>query len=217
MSALLAQAQTPFTGCKLSLQLNGLDVLTLEESTLIQAVLNFIGQNENNGTGGGKMQQVKEPNALNAVEAKHVKIVVFDNRNRVLTVKSKNRFVLPGGRVEWDDDDAEAAARREVFETANVALAFVKPVTVVKTKNCQNQSVQTIVFVARMRSEEETSGDKCRFISKETFFESISGQSALIRSLVEAASRVLVSEEIKDEHDETVMTGREKYNLLTVI
>lgn len=52
---------------------------------------------------------------LEAEEPKFVKIVVFDDQNRVLTVKSGNRFVLPGGRIEWDDDDAEAAARREVF------------------------------------------------------------------------------------------------------
>ena len=40
-------------------------------------------------------------------EPKYVKIVVFDDHNRALVVKNKNRFVLPGGRVEWDDDDAE--------------------------------------------------------------------------------------------------------------
>ncbi len=97
-----------------------------------------------------KLRLINPPKALEDAEARHVKIVVFDDQNRVLAIKSKNRFVLPGGRVEWDDDDAEAAARREVFETANIALGLVKPVTVVKTKDRQNQSAQTLVFVGRM-------------------------------------------------------------------
>ncbi|MDD3181199.1 MAG: NUDIX domain-containing protein [Alphaproteobacteria bacterium] len=217
MQQSLAQPRTPFTGCKLSLHLNGLNVLTLEESDLIQAVLSFIGQNENNTIGGGKMRQMNESNTLNAGEAKHVKIVVFDNQNRVLTVKSKNRFILPGGRVEWDDDDAEAAARREVFETANIALGLVKPVTVIKTKDRQNQSAQTIVFVGRLRGEDTKLSEKSRFMSKEAFLETADRQSDLVRSLVVSAHRVLVSEEIRDEHDETAMTGREKYNLHSLI
>jgi len=146
-------------------------------------------------------------------EPRYVKVVVFDALNRVLTVKSKNRFVLPGGCVEWDDDDAEAAARREVFEAANMALGLVKPVAVIKTKNRQNQSTRTIVFVGRLRGEGQASGGDHRFMDKETFFNTPNGQGDLVRSLVEAAHRVLVSEEIKDEQAETAQFGREKYNL----
>ena len=154
---------------------------------------------------------------LEEAEARYVKIVVFDDQNRLLTVRNKNCFVLPGGCVEWDDDDAEAAARREVFETANIALGIAKPVTVIKTKNHQNQSARTIVFVGRLRGGEQTSGDNQRFMDKETFFNTPSGQGDLVRSLVDAAHRVLVSEEIKDEHDGTAMIGREKYNLRSLI
>jgi ADP-ribose pyrophosphatase YjhB (NUDIX family) len=144
-------------------------------------------------------------------EPRYVKVVVFDALNRVLTVKSKNRFVLPGGCVEWDD--AEAAARREVFEAANIALGLVKPVAVIKTKNRQNPTTRTIVLVGRLRGEDQASGDDHRFMDKETFFRTANGQSDLVRSLVEAAHRVLVSEEIKNEQAETVQFGREKYNL----
>lgn len=217
MAASLAQSRTPFTGCKLSLQLNGLNILTLEEGSLIQAVLSFIGQNQNDTAGGGEMKERQETTTLRNVEAKHVKVVVFDEQNRVLAIKSRNRFVLPGGRVEWDDDDAEAAARREVFEAANIALGIVKPVTVIKTKNRQNQNTRTIVFVGRLRGGEQTSGDNQRFLDKETFFTTPGGQSDLVRSLVEDAHRVLVSEEIKDDHDEAVMTGRERYSLRSLI
>jgi len=159
------------------------------------------------------------PEAKMQVEAqaesdpRYVKIVVFDALNRVLLIKSKNRFVLPGGCVEWDDDDAEAASRREVFEAANVALGLVKPVTVIKTKSRKNQNAQTIVFVGRLCGEGQASGDDRRFMNKETFLNTPSGQGDLVRSLVEAAHRVLVSEEIKDEQAETAQFGREKYNL----
>ncbi|MDX9689033.1 MAG: NUDIX hydrolase [Alphaproteobacteria bacterium] len=152
---------------------------------------------------------------LTETEPKHVKIVVFDGQNRVLAVKSGNRFVLPGGRIEWDDDDTEAAARREVFEAANIALGPMRPVTVIKTKDHDGQTAQTIVFVGRMADE----GAACpgqrqahRFMSKETFFRTSGRQGDLIRSLIDAAHRVLISEEIKDEHDETTLCGREKYN-----
>ncbi len=153
--------------------------------------------------------------SLNAEEIEYVKIVVFDDQNCVLAIKNKNRFVLPGGCVEWDDDDAEAAARREVFESANIALGLVKPVTAIKTKGRQNEIAQTIVFVGRMAGEAATWPEQCqnrRFMSKETFFRTSGGQSNLVRSLVEAAHRVLVSEEIRNEHDETAKVGREKYN-----
>lgn len=147
------------------------------------------------------------------VEPRYVKIVVFDALNRVLTVKSNSRFVLPGGCVEWDDDDAEAAARREVFEAANMTLGLMKPVTIIKTKSRQNQNAQTIVFAGRLCGEGQASSDDYRFMGKETFFNTPSGQNGPVRSLIEAAYRVLVSEEIKDEHDETAMTNREKYNI----
>lgn len=152
--------------------------------------------------------------SLDAEEIKYIKIVVFDNLNRVLTIKSRNRFVLPGGRVEWDDDDAEAAARREVFESANIALGIVKPVTVIKTKDGHNKIAQTIVFVGRMAGEGSSWPEQCqnrRLMCKETFFRTSGGQSELVRSLVEAAHRVLISEEIQEEHDETTQSGIERY------
>lgn len=158
-------------------------------------------------------QQINAPKTLEEADARYVKIIVFDDQNRLLTVKNKNRFTLPGGHVEWDDDDGEAAARREVFEAANIALGLVKPVTVIKTKSRQNQSAQTVVFVGRLRGEVSTACDRQRFMDKETFFNTSGGQSDLVRSLVDAAHRVLVSEEIKSEHEETAQTGREKYSI----
>lgn len=152
-------------------------------------------------------------------EPKHVKIIVFDDQNRVLTVKSGNRFILPGGRIEWDDDDAEAAARREVFESANIALGIVKPVTIIKTKDRDGQIAQTIVFVGRLVGEGRISEQRPnnRFMNKETFFETIGGQSPLVRSLVETAHRSLVSEEIKDEHRDAARISREKYCISSLI
>jgi len=158
--------------------------------------------------------------ALTESEPKHVKIVVFDDQNRVLAIKSGNRFILPGGRVEWDDDDAEAAARREVFESANIALGLVKPVRVIETKNRQTQSARTIVFVGRMAGEGTVLPGQmqvCRFIAKETFLGTSSGRNDLVRSLVEAAYRVLVSEEIGDEHVDAVQFAREKYNIRSLL
>ncbi len=212
MSATLIQPRTPFIGCTLSLQLNGVDLLTLEEGRLIQAVLSFIGQKGNEAKEAYELRQAQPPKLLNEEEIKHVKVVVFDGQGRVLGFKRRNRVVLPGGRVEWDDDDAEAAARREVFERANIALGLVKPVTVIRTKDRKNQSTQTIVFVGRVRGEEQTTNDKYRFMSRETFYELSGSRSNLVRSLVVSAYRTLVTEEIKDEHDEATQYGKEKCN-----
>ncbi|GEM_PF-2304327 len=159
--------------------------------------------------------EAQQVEVLSENEPKYVKIVVFDDQNRLLTVKNKNRFNLPGGRVEWDDDDAEAAARREVFESANIALGPVRPVTIIKTKEHDGQTAQTIVFVGRLVGEGSAWTEQrqpSRFMVKETFFRTSSGQSDLVRSLVDTAHRILISEEIKDEHDETTLCGREKYN-----
>lgn len=148
-------------------------------------------------------------------DPKYVKIVVFDDHNRALVVKKKNRFVLPGGRVEWDDDDAEAAVRREVFETANIALGLVIPVTLVRTKDRNKQITKTMVFVGRMSGEEQAASNqeqKHRFFSKEAFLEATGHRNDLVRTLVDAAFKVLVSEEIKEDHDQTTLSGREKYN-----
>ncbi len=157
--------------------------------------------------------------SLDAEETKYVKIVVFDDQNRVLAIKNKSRFVLPGGRVEWDDDDAEAAARREVFETANIVLGPVNPVTVIKTKSAENQSAQTIIFVGRAAGEGNAwlgQQQARRFMSKETFFRTSGGQDDLVHSLVDTAYRVLISKEIRDEYAESAKTGREKYNLCSL-
>jgi len=164
-----------------------------------------------------EMQRIE---AATESEPKYVKIIVFDDQNRVLAVKSGNRFVLPGGRIEWDDDDAEAAVRREVFESANIALGLVHPVTIFKTKTAQNENAQTIVFVARMEGEGADWPEQRqsrRFMSKETFFRTSGGQNDLVYSLVEAAYRVLISEEIRDEYAESAKSGREKYNLCSLL
>ncbi len=153
--------------------------------------------------------------AQNESEPKHVKIVVFDDQNRVLTVKSKTRFVLPGGRVEWDDDDDEAAARREVFETANITLGLVTLVTLVRIKDHNKQITKTMVFVGRMSGKEQAAPNqkqKHQFVSKEAFLVATGSRNDLVRTLVDAAFKALVSEEIREDHDQTILSGREKYN-----
>lgn len=45
------QEQKAFNGCRLSLQLNGLNVLTIDEADFIKAVLSFVAQKEQK-TGG---------------------------------------------------------------------------------------------------------------------------------------------------------------------
>ena len=149
-----------------------------------------------------------QSNAQNESEASYVKIIVFDDQTRILVVKNKNRFVLPGGRVEWDDNDAEAAARREVFEAAKVALGILKPTTAIKTKLHQNQSTKTIVFVGRLCGEDQQVSNKHRFMNKSAFFEASASHDAFVHSLVEAAHRVLVSEEIRNEHNQEIDMGR---------
>lgn len=157
--------------------------------------------------------------ALPESEPKYVKIIVFDDQSRVLVIKRGTRYVLPGGCVEWDDDDAEDAARREAFETANIVLGVVKPVTIIKT-NDRNQGTQTIVFVGRMAGEGSAWPEQRqtrRFMAKKTFFGTSGGQSDLVYSLVEAAYRVLISKEIEDEYADAIQAGREKYNLCSLL
>ncbi len=155
--------------------------------------------------------------SLDAEEIKYVKIVVFDDQNRVLAIKNTSRFVLPSGCIEWDDDDAEAAARREVFETTNISLGLVKPVTVINTKDHQNQIASTLVFVGRMPGKEQTPSDHHRFMNKKAFLETSGGHYELVRSLIEAAYRVLTTEEIKGEYAQTAQFGREKYNFCSLL
>jgi hypothetical protein len=45
MEGRLSQTRAPFSGCKLSLQLNGVNVMTLEEGRIIHAVFSFVGKN----------------------------------------------------------------------------------------------------------------------------------------------------------------------------
>lgn len=209
MAQVIEQSMPSFCGCQLSILLNGLNVLTIDEAVLIKSVLAFIARNENRELETPKKTRGRSKvKVVSLDDARYVKAVVFDEQNRVLTVKRKNRFVLPGGLVEWDDDDAEAAARREVFEAANIAIGILKPVTVIKTKNRQNQTARTIVFVGRLRGEAQASDMTHRFMDKETFFETPGGQGSLVRSLVEAAQRVLVSEEIRNEHNQETDMGR---------
>lgn len=218
MAETLEQSMPSFSGCQLSILLNGLNVLTIDEAVLIKSVLAFVARNENKSLEEPKKTRRRpKTSAIPLDEVRYVKVVVFDDQNHVLTAMRKNRFVLPGGLVEWDDDDAEIAARREVSEAANIALGIVKPVTVIKTKSRQNQSTRTIVFAGRLRGEAPHLGNMYRFLSKETLFETSGGQSERFHSLVESAHRVLVSEEIRSEHDETIRSGIEKYNFQSLI
>ncbi len=43
------QERESFYGCRLSLQLNGLNVLTIDEADFIKAVLSFVAQKERQG------------------------------------------------------------------------------------------------------------------------------------------------------------------------
>jgi hypothetical protein len=46
MKSAHAQRQTSFNGCRLSIQLNGLKVLTIDRPDFIKAILSFISQRE---------------------------------------------------------------------------------------------------------------------------------------------------------------------------
>ncbi|MGE0108455.1 MAG: NUDIX hydrolase [Bdellovibrionales bacterium] len=149
-------------------------------------------------------------------EPKYVKVIVFDDQNRVLLVKNGNRLVLPGGPVEWDDDDTEAAARREVFEAANIALGTVTQITVITTKDPMSQTQYTAVYTGRTHGKERRPKTKHRFLSKDALFKTVAGQGELVRALIESAHRVLVTEEIEEEHNQETQTGTEKYNIKSI-
>lgn len=160
-----------------------------------------------------------QSNAQDESEVSYVKIIVFDDQNRILVVKNKNRFVLPGGRVEWDDDDAESAARREVFEAANIALGLVQPVTVIQTQDHEKQITKTSIFAARMSGEPQVSQhhkNTHRFVRKESFLEALH-QNELVHTLIDAGLRVLTSEEIREDRDQTTLRGQEKYNAQSLL
>jgi ADP-ribose pyrophosphatase YjhB (NUDIX family) len=86
-------------------------------------------------------------------EARFVKLVAFDAANRVLVIRRGNRLALPGGRIEWDDDDAGAAARREAREQANVTLGPLVPVATVWTRDGKGARVRALVFAGRVAGE----------------------------------------------------------------
>lgn len=47
----IQQERKSFNGCRLSLQLNGLNVLTIDEADFIKAVLSFVAQKEQKSGG----------------------------------------------------------------------------------------------------------------------------------------------------------------------
>ncbi|MDD3183050.1 MAG: NUDIX hydrolase [Alphaproteobacteria bacterium] len=153
-------------------------------------------------------------------EARYVKVIVFDEQCRVLALNSNNKFVLPGGKIEWDDDDAETAARREVFEAANMAIGLVIPVTIIDAKNRNKQIIRTVVFAARMSGEAQNNPNHkhtYRFLRKEDLFETTGFRNELMRTLVGTALKALVSEEIKEDYEQTTLRGSEKYNVRSLL
>lgn len=156
---------------------------------------------------------------LSKSEPKYVKVVVFDDQDRVLMIKNADRFALPGGRVEWGDDDAEAAARREVLETTKVCIGPMAPVTILTQEGGPFISAQTIVYVGRVAEKQASAlhpeAPPC-FVSMKSFLGKNGPPQSLYARIIRAAKRALMSEEIKEEHNEETQYGKEKYRLYSI-
>jgi ADP-ribose pyrophosphatase YjhB (NUDIX family) len=95
--------------------------------------------------------EMREPGyAGDAENVRRFKVVVFGTDDRVLAVRSRKTIDLPGGRVEWEDDTLADAARREVWETAEITLGpLVLAAAMVATPLGEPQSrAATIMIVA---------------------------------------------------------------------
>jgi len=61
MAETTEQQSLSFNGCSLSILLNGLNVLTIDEAVLIKSVLAFIARNENEGAAGEQVRRNRKP------------------------------------------------------------------------------------------------------------------------------------------------------------
>jgi len=62
---------------------------------------------------------------FDAERVRSVKIIAFDDEGKILGIKRGRTFDIPCGQLEWDDDNFQDTAKREVYEQANVNLGQI--------------------------------------------------------------------------------------------
>lgn len=137
---------------------------------------------------------------------KNVKVVAFDNEDRILTVRDGNRIDIVNGSIEWDDDTPEDAARREAMEKANVTLGEVSLGAVIESKpkgGSSGQAAVTLVMTARIKSIDPykswQGAPKRAFLTKEELFKKLGPRKSKdLTRLIDMASFALVEETLTD-------------------
>ncbi len=126
-----------------------------------------------------------------------IKVIAFDEFDRLLAVKKGRSFDIINGCQEWDDDSFEDAARREAYEQAGATLEHLTVSAVIEHESDENQEVEdsgpfyTLVITGYVEGLEEWPPEqavKRGFFKKEVFLKRYRfGNAADIKTLVEMA------------------------------
>ncbi len=85
---------------------------------------------------------------------RRVKVIAFNDQDRILSFRQGRKYSILCGKVEWDDEDAEDAARREAIEAANVKLGDLRVSSILEGRNDKGEPVYTLVYSGRVASED---------------------------------------------------------------
>ena len=198
MKSLALHKQEPPEWPILTIAVKSVQAPSRNEIAMIKSTLSFVAHNENRDltkNGFVELSQTCVPDS-----AAFVKAIVFDDLYRILAISNGRKVDLPSGKIEWDDDDAEAAARREVFETTSITLGDLAISTVIETMNSNDELEHTLVFSGRVKNEEHLFPTQiCRhsFLSKESFLSQCTGNPGKLRQLIEMAEIHIVDGELR--------------------
>jgi 8-oxo-dGTP pyrophosphatase MutT (NUDIX family) len=140
---------------------------------------------------------------FDAEMVREIKIIAFDNMGRVLGVKRGRTFDIVSGQQEWDDDNFEDAARREIYEQAGAVLGPITLAAVIEeVLKGQNENrrrpTYTLVMTGVIQGMEDFPPERVRkrgLFKKEIFLKRYRfGNPDDMRVLIEMAEFALVNE-----------------------
>jgi len=119
---------------------------------------------------------------------KWVKVIAFNEYEQLLAVRQGRKYGILCGKLEWDDEDTEDAARREVIEAANIILGPLAVSAVIEAKRETGEPDYTLVYSGRVVSEEPLLPKQKRvhrFIKKSSLLKNT--EKPLLRELIDRA------------------------------
>lgn len=183
-----------------------LNALSEHEKSLVKETISIAAHNENIRQAQHRFIKPDVVPELDVVDS--IAVIAFDARENLLALKKKSRLALPTGRVEWDDDNTEAAARREVLETTGLTLGPLFISSVIENTKRNEHAGSSIIFTGYVNEESVTPESNSQFLNEETFLSRCTGGVSTHRRLIQAAKDCLNATCIKGKKHETI-----RYNL----